>query len=313
MTRRIFELAVAISPNSSAARDGLSRGQNLETVLGLVEQGLQYEKQLELEAARQSFASAVELDPAWQPAQEALTRVEASILQFSFESRMSEGLTSLSEGDYLGARAAFRMANELRPGSPEPADGLLQVDQALRLQSIRSLEQTAIEQKSGEQWEEAIATYEEILELDANLSFAQDGLRQSKDMVALFETIDGYVEDPDSLVSPGRMQQATQTLISMTRISDMGPRLTAQRDELSRLLKRASTPLTVELVSDNATAVSIYKVGRLGTFATRQLELKPGTYVAVGSRAGFRDVRLEFRVAPEIDMQPVVVRCEEPI
>ncbi len=73
------------------------------------------------------------------------------------------------------------------------------------------------------------------------------------------------------------------------------------------------TPLTVQLVSDNVTDVSIYKVGKLGTFQTRELDLRPGTYVAVGSRPGYRDVRLEFRVAPEIDLQPVVVRCEEAI
>jgi hypothetical protein len=66
-------------------------------------------------------------------------------------------------------------------------------------------------------------------------------------------------------------------------------------------------------VSDNQTAVSIYKVGKLGQFDHREVELRPGTYVAVGARPGYRDVRLEFRVAPEIDMQPVVVRCEEPI
>ncbi|MDH3266850.1 MAG: hypothetical protein OEM25_07790, partial [Gammaproteobacteria bacterium] len=61
------------------------------------------------------------------------------------------------------------------------------------------------------------------------------------------------------------------------------------------------------------TDVSIYKVGKLGSFETHQLDLRPGLYVAVGSRPGYRDVRLEFRVAPEIDMQPVVVRCEEAI
>ncbi|MEM9401526.1 MAG: protein kinase [Pseudomonadota bacterium] len=308
-----FELAVAVTPNSSLAVDGLARARNLDAVLDLIDQGIAYERELELEAARQSFASAVELDPAWQPATEGLARIEASIRQFSFESRMSEGIAALAEQDYLSARAAFRRAAEIRPGAPEPADGLQQVDQALRLQSIRALEQQAIEQKQSEQWEMAIETYEEILELDGNLSFAQDGLAQSRSMVSLFETIDGYIEDPDSLVSPGRMQQATQTLIGMTRITDMGPRLTAQRDELSRLLRRASTPLTIQLVSDNATNVSVFKVGRLGTFASRQLELKPGTYVAVGNRAGFRDVRVEFRVAPEIDMQPVIVRCEEPI
>jgi hypothetical protein len=45
----------------------------------------------------------------------------------------------------------------------------------------------------------------------------------------------------------------------------------------------------------------------------RELELRPGVYVAVGNRIGFRDVRLEFRVAPEIEMQPIVIQCEERI
>ena len=96
-------------------------------------------------------------------------------------------------------------------------------------------------------------------------------------------------------------------------MESVGPRLSAQRDELSRLLKRASTPLTVQIVSDNLTAVSIFKVGRLGSFERRELELRPGKYVAVGSRPGYRDVRIEFSVGPEVDMGPLVVRCEEPI
>jgi hypothetical protein len=109
------------------------------------------------------------------------------------------------------------------------------------------------------------------------------------------------------------MQEATKLIIDVTTMESVGPRLAEQRDELSRLLKRAATPVPVELVSDNVTTVSIYKVGALGAFTTRRLELRPGTYVAVGARPGYRDVRLEFRVAPEIDMEPVVVRCEEPI
>jgi hypothetical protein len=96
-------------------------------------------------------------------------------------------------------------------------------------------------------------------------------------------------------------------------MENIGPRLADQRDELSRLLKRAATPLTVRLVSDGFTDVSIYKVGKLGSFDTHELSLRPGNYVAVGVRPGYRDVRQEFRVAPEIDMQPVVVRCEEQI
>jgi hypothetical protein len=79
------------------------------------------------------------------------------------------------------------------------------------------------------------------------------------------------------------------------------------------LLKRARVPVAVRLESDSATDVVIYKVGKLGQFQTRDIELKPGLYTAVGVRAGYRDVRRDFRVAPEGGMQSVVIRCEDPI
>ncbi|NIL94397.1 MAG: protein kinase [Woeseiaceae bacterium] len=310
---RLFELAVAISPNHAGARAGYARARNLDTVMSLTDQGLRYETDLELEAARQSFAQAVELDPEWQPAQDGLARVLETIRQMEFDQRMTEGLMSLAEGDFAGARAAFRMAQEIKPGSREPADGLQQVDQGIRLERIATLERTAAEQESSEAWESATETYQSILEIDADLAFAQDGLQRAQNMTALHEQLDEFIAEPDTLSAPSTMARATRLVVDITRMPNIGPRLAGQRDELSRLLKRAATPLTVTLVSDNLTNVSIYKVGKLGSFETHELQLRPGTYVAVGSRPGYRDVRLEFRVAPEIDLQPVVVRCEEAI
>ena len=310
---RLYELAVAITPNDPEAVSGYERAKNLEAVLRLVEQGLDYEEELELDAAETSFQQAAELDPQWAPAQEGLERVRALRTKMQFDARMSEGLEALAMGDYLSARAAFRMAEQLIPGSPEPADGLMQVDQGLKLQSIVTLEQEAAMLEESEHWAGAVTTYEEILEVDPNLAFAMDGLAQARSMTALHERFDGYIADPDRLSVPSVMQEATKLIIDVTTMQDVGPRLAEQRDELSRLLKRAATPVAVELVSDNLTSVSIYKVGTLGAFTSRSLELRPGTYVAVGARPGYRDVRLEFRVAPEIEMQPVVVRCEEPI
>jgi tetratricopeptide (TPR) repeat protein len=310
---RLFELAVAISPGHRAAQAGYARARNLETVMQLTDQGFTFEKELELEAARQSFAQAVELDPLWEPAQVGLERVIATMNQMEFDLRMTEGLTALAEGDYRGARAAFRMAQQLKPGSREPADGLLQVEQGLRLDDIASLENRAMSEEQGEEWAAASATYESILELDGNLQFAKDGLDRSRRMEALHSTLEKFIAEPDSLSRNSTMQSATKLLLDVTRMENIGPRLADQRDELSRLLKRAATPLTVRLVSDGVTDVSIYKVGKLGSFDSHELSLRPGTYVAVGVRPGYRDVRQEFRVAPEIDMQPIVVRCEEPI
>ncbi len=310
---RLFELAVAISPSHGPARAGLARARNFDEVLSLTDQGLKLERDLELDAARRSFELAIELDPQWQVAQSGLQRVLKTINQLEFDQRMTEGISALAENDFLAARAAFRMAQELQPGSREPADGLMQVDQGIRLGDIAVLERRAAALEGREQWQESADTYSRILILDGNLSFAQDGLARSKQMIALHQQLDKFIDEPDSLSSPRTMQTATQMVVSITRMPDIGPRLIEQRDELSRLLKRAATPLAVQLLSDNVTDVSIYKVGKLGNFTATELALRPGTYVAVGSRPGYRDVRLEFRVAPEIDMQPVVVRCEERI
>ena len=309
----LFELAVAISPSHAAAQAGYIRAQNLDTVLSLTDQGISYENNLELEAARESFAGAVELDSEWEPAQIGLQRVLGTINQMEFDQRMTEGLIALDESDFLAARAAFRMAEGLQPKSPDPRDGLLQVDQGIRLNRISSLEQSALSQEKSEEWDTVIETYESILELDGNLEFAKEGLSRARQMTVLHAQLDAYIADPDVLSAPSTMQKATNLFLDITRMQQIGPRLGDQRDQLSRLLKRAATPLVVQLVSDGATDVSIYKVGKLGSFEKHELSLRPGTYVAVGSRPGYRDVRLEFRVAPETNSGPVVVRCEETI
>jgi hypothetical protein len=310
---RLYELAVAITANHPEARAGYERARNLESVLRLVEQGLEQEEDLDLQAAEASFSQAARIDPLWEPAVEGVQRVQRTRLELEFDQRMSEGLDALAAGDYLAARAAFRVAQQLIPESPEPADGLLQVDLGLKLDNISILEQEAESLVEDEHWEAAATTYDEILKIDPNLSFAIDGLAHAREMGALHQQLDEYISDPDRLSVPSVQQKATLLVVDITRMPDIGPRLAAQRDELSRLLKRAVTPIPVALVSDNLTNVSVYRVGNLGNFTKRQLELRPGTYVAVGIRPGFRDVRREFRVAPEIDMQPVVVRCEEQI
>ena len=310
---RLFDLAVAITPTHPGAIAGYDRARNLEAVLRLTSQGLDYEKDLELEAAQRSFEQAIELDSLWAPAQEGLVRVQQIRIKMLFDQRMTEGFESLGAEDYLAARAAFRMAKQLMPVSAEPADGLLQVDQGIRLDNIRILEQEAAMLEHDEHWEAVASTYQEILKVDSTLSFALDGLQSARDMVELHRRLDQYIEKPDRLSVPSVMQDATRLVVDITIRSQVGPRLAAQRDELSRLLKRAATPLTVPLLSDNVTEVSIHRVGRLGNFMRKEVKLRPGTYVAVGVRPGYRDVRMEFRVAPELEMEPVIVRCEEQI
>ena len=89
--------------------------------------------------------------------------------------------------------------------------------------------------------------------------------------------------------------------------------LNGQVSELGRLLERARVLVPVRLQSDSETEIVIYKVGKLGRFASRDIELRPGVYTVIGVRSGYRDVRRSFRVAPEAGLLQIEVRCEDPI
>jgi hypothetical protein len=310
---RLFDLAASITPGNREAEAGLARAMNLQAVLSLMDQGVAFENDLELNAAKLAFQKALDLDQLWDPAREALVRIDAAIKQLSFEQRMTEGFESLAMQDFDSARAAFNAAKILVPTSSQPTDGLLQLDQEVRLFNIRRLEAEAGQHDAAEQWETSVTVYQDILKIDPDLNFAQDGLANARSRSALHARLGALIADPDDLSDPVTMQNATTLLLDLTRMAPIGPRLEDQKNELSRLLKRAATPLPVRLVSDNLTNVAIFKVGQFGTFSDYQLELRPGQYVAIGARAGFRDVRVEFYVAPEVSIQPVVVVCEEQI
>lgn len=311
--KREYELALAVTPDHPDALHGLERANNLDEVLALTDEALAAETRGELETARDTFEQALALDAAWQPAQAGLARVQAALADLAFQNAMSQGFAALAQDDYGPARRAFERARTIRPGSREPLDGLQQLDQAERLAAIERLQARAARQERDEDWRGAVKSYEAILEQDPNVALAKEGLARARSRVRLDETLEGYLAEPDSLSAPATMEAATTLLTRIAALTPQGPRLTAQKRALAAALKRAATPLEVTLISDNATRVLVYKVGWLGTFETTTLALRPGTYTAVGTREGYRDVRREFRVAPEIELAPVVVRCEEPI
>ena len=71
--------------------------------------------------------------------------------------------------------------------------------------------------------------------------------------------------------------------------------------------------MSVRLRSDGKTEVTVFRVGSFGPIGEKTLELLPGDYVAVGQRAGYRDVRVEFSVRAGQAGSDVIVQCQQKI
>jgi hypothetical protein len=308
-----FDVVLGIEPEHAAAKAGRARAQRLPEVVALVRRGDSERDAGDLDAALESFRAALAIDPRWEPARAASAAVAAAVEEASFEHAMSRGLAALAAEKYADAAAEFHAALALRPQASEAQQGLTQAEQGQRLDKIALAEARSLAFEKRELWKDAIGQYRAVLATDPNLAFAQTGLERAQARAGLEAKLVHLIENPTLLFSDSVLRDARKLVDEASAQADRGPRLEEQIGKLGRLVTLASTPIPVELRSDQVTEVTLYRVGALGVFASKQVALRPGTYTAIGSRNGYRDVRQTFTVLPGRTLPPIEVRCVETI
>jgi len=306
-----FRLALAIRPGDTKAQHGLGRAERLDDVLARLAAGEAQENAGKPEQARASYAVAVALDPEFARARAALARVEGRLAAQHFDGLMTRGLGQLERSEWPGAEQSFSAAVKLRPADRSAADGLARAKEGQQRATLARLQREAQGLESAERWEDALAAYQRAAAIDPAVDFARQGAARSERMIQLHVRIEGYLASPERLQSPRVRDEAQQLLASLDRETASGPRIAQARQRLGTALKRATTKVTVRLASDNATEVTLYRVGPLGRFQDREVALTPGTYTLTGSRPGYKDVRVEVIVDPDSPALRIFVACEE--
>lgn len=312
--RNSFEVALAIEPHNPRAQQGMQRARVLEEVIALVSAGAQDEARDELDAAMQTYSAALALDPHSQLARAAHDRVAARIRERDFHAAMSVALVALENNDFEASRRALERAEALEPGSPNVADTRQRLRLAVQRDRIETHRREARTLERQEQWQKASQHYAAVLAIDPNAAFARHGKQKSLARARIHAELDAYLAALGRLSAPGPRENARR-LIAAAAEGDAAsePKLVAKVERLEKAIEIAETPLQVRIRSDNLTDVTVYKVGRFGRFASRDLLLPPGTYVAVGTRTGYRDVRVEFTLMAGQEPAMVTVRCQEKI
>lgn len=311
--RSALDRADAIEPGNPEAAALRRRVEVLPELLALLESAAAAEQAGDLPAAISQLKEAVALDPQHQRSDSELQRVTAAYAEQRFNEAMSEGYSALDNNQFDKARKAFRRAASVQKGSTEAASALQEVEAAATAYRLASLQTSGVEDEQAERWQEAVTAYEQAQKIDPNVLFAREGLNRSRDRARLDKQFRAAIDDPQRLSDPA-VAAATGKLLQMAKaISPRGPVLATQIAELEKLLQQATTPIAVTMRSDLHTDVVVYKVARLGKFEEQQLELRPGTYTAVGSRLGYRDVRVDFVVKHGSKPLPVTVVCTETI
>jgi tetratricopeptide (TPR) repeat protein len=308
-----FQLVLAIQADHAEAKAGMDRAISLDRVLELMASASALEIAEDWNGAQDGYQAVLDLDPQWSPARDGLQRIGTTLVAIGYESTMSAGYSALAARNFSEARRQFEEALRIRPGDRDANSALEQIADEQRLARIIGLRTEAEKLDQAERWPAAAKKYEQILQIDSSLAPARQALQRAQKREELNDRMNYEINSAEKFNEQPIWQRANEVLTFAQSIEQPGPILAGQISQLVKLLEIAATPVPVQFESDNLTIVVIYKVGNLGTFVQRTLSLRPGTYVAVGSRDGYRDVRRDFRVAPGGRTPPVVLRCEDPI
>ncbi len=308
-----LDRAEAIEPGNPEAATLRKRVEALPKLLALLELAAKAEQGGDLAGAITQLKQAVALDPGHQRSSSELARVSATYTEQRFNEAMSEGYAALDASQFDAARKAFGRAARLQAGSTEAASALQEVATAATAYRLANLQKSGGASEQAEQWQQAVTAYEQAQKIDPNVLFAREGLARSANRARLDKQFRAAIDEPLRL-SDTAVAAATEKMLQLARtISPRGPLLASQIETLERLLLQANTPIAITLRSDQQTDVAVYKVAKLGKFDQHELSLRPGNYTAVGSRLGYRDVRVDFVVQHGSTPAPVTIACTEAI
>ena len=313
VARQAFELAQQIEPGNARAAAGLERSGGLAPVLPVLAEAESALAAGNAAHAAELFGQVLEGDPQNAAATAGLQRARAAVSDEAYARQVGDALSSLRAGRYDEARRALERARVLRPGASEVAAGFAELASALAGRDLAGARARGAELEAAERWAEALTVYEGVLAQDPGVEFARAGRERALPRAELARGLQGLIDRPERLAAAEVRTEAARLLAQARAVVAPGPLLRAQLGKVEAQLPLYEKPVRVALESDGLTSIAIQRVGTLGSFARQEVELKPGRYVVIGTRAGYRDVRHEILVAPGQALQPIQVRCVDPI
>jgi len=313
LAKRKFQAALDIDPDLKSAAEGLQRSKTIERVESLMKSGADDEIEEQYALAITDYQEAAQLDPHHPAAAAAVTRVGERIRETKFRQLMTEALRAIETEELSAAEAMLIEAKSLYPGSAEVKDASFRVVEARRLIRIRELIELAREAETTENWKKANDGYRKILEIDPLITEAVTGSGRTETRIRLLGQMKYCLDHRDELHTEKTRAHAVMIL---SEAKDVGGKEMQWLHDVSAFedaVVAATTPVPVVIESDGQTSVDVYRVGRFGTFVSKDLSLLPGTYTVVGHRKGYKDVRRKLIVDPGSESVQTTVTCRERI
>lgn len=309
-----IEVAARLRPDDGEVRMWQDRIQSLPALVESRKNAADYRNAGDLGGERQELEKILSIEPEDGDAKRRLAEVKQTQRNIAFNRAVSRGSEAIGEGDLNRAKTELASMRKLRPASSVTTDFAVQVK---RLEDSISVERHLVAARAdiaADRWASAKSNFESASAIQATHGEAVTGMRFAQQVLDAQSSLDGMLAHPERLSSPNVAKAARSLVVETQGLGAISARLEQARTSLAAAVESWQTPVTIRVVSDGETDISVKGVGVIGKTTERTLELRPGKYVFEGKKIGYRSKRVNVEIAPQAGATATVtVICDEQI
>ncbi len=303
--KQLYAKSLLIDKKNQRGLDGLKQSETLKTIIDLYTNAEDLliqpdEKSIQVyNEVIQLLDKAMRLNQTFSPVTELKSEIENKRNRLIFQQHISSSMKNLQENKFIAARQFLLKAQNLDAENSTVKELKNRINREEENYRITALKQSVDRKEKHEQWSAVIDVYNKILAIEPNAIFAIQGKRNAMRVNEWHNQLDRIIGNPEKLQSDHIRENTIRRISFIKEYTVNNPEHKILRNKLSEaseLIAISAIEISMHLISDNETNIEVYKIGKLGQFKDKTLRVKPGKYTIVGTRPGYRDVRLNIQI-----------------
>lgn len=308
-----IDRALQLKPDSDAAQTLNTRIAKLPEVLSALSRAAVSRVENDLVAEEAHLTTALELDPSRSELAERRTEIQIALKDREFSARIESGLQNVLAQRLDGARSDLRAARAIYPDRSETGVLNARVEALAEQLEFERLLADARAARQSDNWVAAEDLYARAGAIVPDDPQVAGGYELAGNINRLRNDLGKFLDQPERLASEAVAGNASDLVSRARDVSDLSPALARNAAAVANLIEAYATKVSVRILSDGVTRISVRGVGQVGVTTDRTIQLRPGSYTFEGTRAGFRSKLVSVDIPPGTDGLVLEIYPDEPI
>lgn len=265
------------------------------------------------EAEEKHLNDALALDPTRTELAARRQQIRTERKERDYASQVESGLANIQSRRLSNARADLSAARKLFSDRSETRLLSQQVATLAQQLEFEKMMKSASAARRDDDWVAAEDFYARAGAIVPDDPQVTGGYQLAGEINQLQSELTRVLDKPERLASEKVAVKASALVSKARDIADLSPSLVARSDEVAALVKAYGAKVSIRILSDGITKISVRGVGQVGATTDRTIQLRPGSYTFEGARAGFRSKLIQVDIPPGTEGLVLEIYPDEPV